>query len=111
MRHSPENLKPLLRCPVCQKRYDPRKAVLLSEDDHGMVLHAACESCGVASLVFVSTGKMGMVGFGILTDLGREEVRSFYGHDPVSVDETLAAHRFLRGYRGGIGEFLSVSDR
>ncbi len=109
MGHSPENLKPLLRCPVCQKKYDPGKAVLLSEDDRKTVFHIACESCGISSLVFVSVGKMGAVSFGVLTDLGREEVRAFYGSDPVSIDDTLAAHRFLRACRGGVKEcFPSV---
>jgi len=104
MKHSLENLKPLIRCPVCQKKYDPGKVVLLSEDDRKTVLHIACESCGISSLVFVSLGKMGAVSFGTLTDLGREEIRKFYGNDPVSIDDTLAAHRFLKGFRGGVGE-------
>lgn len=104
MGHSLENLKPLIRCPVCQKKYDPSKVVLLSEDDRKTVLHIACESCGISSLVFVSLGKMGAVSFGMLTDLGREEIRSFYGAQPVSTDEVLEVHRFLKGFRGGIKE-------
>jgi hypothetical protein len=101
MGHSLENLKPLLRCPVCQKKYDPGKVVLLSEDDRKTVLHIACESCGISSLVFVSLGKMGAASFGLLTDLSREEVRKFYGSEPVSTDDTLSAHRFLKGFHGG----------
>jgi len=104
MGHSLENLKPLLRCPVCQKKYDPGKVVLLSEDDRKTVLHIACESCGISSLIFVSVGKMGVVSFGILTDLGREEVRKFYGSEPVSTDDTLATYRFLKGFNGGARE-------
>jgi hypothetical protein len=104
MGHSLENLKPLIRCPVCQKKYDPSKVVLLSEDDRKTVLHIACESCGISSLVFVSLGKMGAVSFGMLTDLERDEVRSFYGGEPVSADDALAAHRFLKGFRGGAKE-------
>lgn len=104
MGHSLENLKPLIRCPVCQKKYDPSKVVLLAEDDRKTVLHIACESCGISSLVFVSLGKMGAVSFGVLTDLGREEVRAFYGTEPVSTDDVLEAHRFLKGFRGGAKE-------
>lgn len=104
MGHSLENLKPLIRCPVCQKKYDPSKVVLLSEDDRKTALHIACESCGISSVIHVSLGKMGAVSYGTLSDLGRDEIRSFYGKDPVSVDDTLAAHRFLRGFEGGVKE-------
>ncbi|HWQ60232.1 MAG TPA: hypothetical protein VN420_03720 [Candidatus Fimivivens sp.] len=104
MKHSLENLKPLIRCPVCQKKYDPGKVILLSEDDRKTVLHIACEACGISSLVFVSLGKMGAVSFGILTDLSREEIREYYGSEPVSIDDTLAVHRFLKGFRGGVRE-------
>ncbi len=111
MGHSLDNLKPLIRCPVCQKKYDPSKVVLLSEDDRKTVLHIACESCGISSLVFVSLGKMGAASFGILTDLGREEVRTFYGREPVSTDDTLAVHRFLKGFTGGVREFFPEKSR
>lgn len=106
MGHSLENLKPLIRCPVCQKKYDPSKVVLLSEDDRKTVLHIACESCGISSLVFVSLGKMGAVSFGMLTDLGREEVRTFYGSEPITADDALAVHRFMKGFRGGVREYF-----
>ncbi|NTW15542.1 MAG: hypothetical protein HGA38_04240 [Candidatus Moranbacteria bacterium] len=104
MAHFPENLKPLIRCPVCQKRYDPAKVVLLSEDDRKTALHIACESCGISSLVFLSLGKAGAVSFGMLTDLDRDEVRSFYGREPISADDEISAYRFFREFRGGASE-------
>lgn len=107
MEHSLENIKPLIRCPVCQKKYEPGKVVLLSEDDRKTALHLTCEACGISSLVFVSLGKMGAVSFGVLTDLEREEVKKFYGSDAVSADDALEVHRFLKDFRGGIGECLS----
>lgn len=106
MDHSLENLKPLIRCPVCQKKHEPAQALLLSEEDGKTVLHLACGDCGVSSLIFLSLGKMGAVSYGLLTDLDREEAAAFYGRDPVSADETLEAHRFLKGFRGGVGECL-----
>lgn len=107
MESSLENLKPLIRCPVCQKKYEPGKVILLSEDDRKTALHLTCESCGISSLVFISLGKMGAVSFGMLTDLEREEVKRFYGSEAVTADDALEVHRFLKDFRGGIGEYLS----
>jgi hypothetical protein len=107
MESSLENLKPLIRCPVCQKKYEPGKVILLSEDDRKTALHLTCESCGISSLVFISLGKMGAVSFGMLTDLEREEVKQFYGGDAVTADDALEVHQFLKDFRGGIGEYLS----
>ena len=102
-----ENLKPLIRCPVCQKKYEPGKVILLSEDDKKTALHLTCESCGISSLVFISLGKMGAVSFGMLTDLERDEVKRFYGNDAVTVDDALDVHRFLKDFHGDISECLS----
>lgn len=107
MDHSLENLKPLIRCPVCQKKYEPEQVLLLSEEEGKLVFHLACEDCSVSSIIFLSLGRMGAVSYGLLTDLTREEVKKFYGRAPVSVDETLEVHRFLKRFRGGIDECLS----
>ncbi len=106
MEPSLEKLKPLIRCPVCQKKYEPGKVILLSEDDRKTALHLTCDSCGISSLVFISLGKMGAVSFGMLTDLKRDEVKRFYGNEAVSADDALEVHRFLKDFRGGIGDYL-----
>lgn len=110
MEHSLENLKPLIRCPVCQKKYEPGKVVLLSEDDRKTALHLTCEACEISSLVFVSLGKMGAVSFGMLTDLERQEVKKFYGSEAVSPDDALEVHQFLKEFQGGIEECFSKPD-
>jgi hypothetical protein len=102
MEPSLEKLKPLIRCPVCQKKYEPGKVILLSEDDRKTALHLTCESCGISSLVFVSLGKMGAVSFGMLTDLdaGRSETVLRQARRSTA-DDALEVHRFLKDFRGG----------
>lgn len=106
MKPSLENMKPLIRCSVCQKKYEPGKVLLLEEDEKKTTLHLTCESCGVSSLVFVSLSQMGAVSFGILTDLDRSEAKKFYGNEAISSDDALEAHSFLKTFRGGAGEYL-----
>lgn len=102
-----ERLKPLLHCPSCQKKYDPDRVTLLSENDRRTVLHLNCKGCGASSVVFVSIGKMGAVSLGLLTDLSAAEAKRFYGREAVSQDDALMQHRFLKDFRGGAREYLS----
>jgi len=107
----PENpvdrLKPLIHCPACQRKYDPKRATLLSGDGRKTVLHLSCAGCGASSIVSVSVGKMGAVSIGFLTDLSSHEAKRFYGREAVSSDDALMLHRFLRDFHGGFGECLS----
>lgn len=106
-----ERLKPLIHCPVCQKKYDPARVTLLSEDDRNTVLHLDCRECGASSLVFVSIGAMGVVSLGMLTDLDSDEARHFHGQQPVSADDALSLHRFLSDFSGGVEECLPKGGR
>lgn len=111
MENPVERLKPLIHCPVCQKKYDPRRVTLLSEDGRKTALHLACEGCGASSLVFVSIGPMGAVSLGMLSDLESDEAKRFYGQKAVSADDALSLHRFLKDFRGGVEECLSKKKK
>ena len=107
MKPSLENLKPLIRCSVCQKKYEPGKVLLLEEEEKKTTLHLTCDACGVSSLVFVSLSQMGAVSFGILTDLDRSEAKKFYGGEAISSDDALEAHAFLKTFQGGAVDYLN----
>jgi hypothetical protein len=108
MEHSFENLKPLIRCPVCQKKYEPGKVLLLEEDEKKTTLHLTCEACHVSALIFVSLSAMGAVSFGILTDLEQSEAKRFYGSEAISSDDALSVHAFLKGFDGGLNDYLGT---
>lgn len=101
MENPADRLKPLINCPSCQKKYDPKRVLLLAEDSKKTALHLECTACGASSLVFVSLGRMGAVSLGMLTDLDREEATRFYGREAVTSDDALTMHRFLMDFRGG----------
>ncbi len=106
MKTSLENLKPLMRCSVCNHKYEPVKALVLEEQEGQTTLHLTCASCGVSTMVFVSTTQFGVVSMGILTDLEGNEVRSLFGDDAISSDQVLDMHTFLKGFSGGVKEFI-----
>jgi hypothetical protein len=106
-----ERMKPLIHCPVCQKKYDPGRVTLLAEDGRKTALHLSCDGCGAASIVFVSVGKAGAVSLGLLTDLEADEAKRFYGREAVTPDDALTLHRFFRDFRGGAERCLPKRTR
>lgn len=80
--------------------------LVLDEDEKRTTLHLACESCGAASMVFVSMGQFGVVSLGFLTDLKQSEARAVFLSDVVSVDHVIEAHQFLKHHTGGVEAFV-----
>lgn len=106
MKTSLENLKSLMRCSVCNHKYEPVKAILLEEQEGQTTFHLTCTSCKVSTVVFVSTSQLGVVSMGILTDLEGNEVRNLFGDEAISSDQVLDVHTFLKGFDGGVKEFI-----
>ena len=106
MRPQVNNLDNLAKCPICNKKYGQTKILVLEEDANKTTFHVTCESCKISSLVFVSSGKMGIVSLGMLTDLTREEARSLFKSEQVSVDNVIEVHEYLKNFKGEINEFI-----
>ncbi|OGI21357.1 MAG: hypothetical protein A2808_01690 [Candidatus Moranbacteria bacterium RIFCSPHIGHO2_01_FULL_55_24] len=76
--------------------------VVLEEDEKRTALHLSCDGCGASSLVFLSLGQLGVMSLGVPTDLEQAEARALYQGDPVSLDDVLEVHEFLKGHTGDI---------
>ncbi|MEP7162855.1 MAG: hypothetical protein ABI747_03775 [Candidatus Moraniibacteriota bacterium] len=99
-------MKPLIHCPVCNKEYRPAKMLLLDQEEKRSTLHLTCEACGASTLVYVSLSQMGAVSMGVLTDLDQSEAKILFKEEPVSSDEVLEVHEFLKQHEGGVDEFI-----
>ena len=106
MKTSLDNLKPLMRCSVCNHKYEPVKALLLEEQDEQTTFHLTCASCGVSTVVFVSTNQFGVVSMGILTDLEGNEVRNMYGHAAITSNQVLDVYAFFKETKGNVKDFI-----
>ncbi len=102
-----DNLKPLMRCSVCNQAYQPARVLVLeTEEDGRTALHLHCEDCGASSIVFINSSQWGVASVGLLTDLEADEARQFFGKDPVSADHVIEMHSFLKDFKGGVNEFI-----
>jgi transcription elongation factor Elf1 len=101
-----DNLKPLIHCPACNKEYRPAKILLLDQEEKRSTLHLTCDSCGASTLVYVSLSQYGVVSMGVLTDLDQSEAKGLFKEEPVSPDEVLEVHEFLKQHEGGVDDFI-----
>jgi DNA-directed RNA polymerase subunit RPC12/RpoP len=102
-----EQLEPLARCPVCNKKHRRGLRMLpVAEEDKRTMLHVTCEHCGGKTLVAVSVTPFGMVSLGVLTDLDQSEAKRTLSAEPVSADQVIAAHQFFKQHEGGVEELI-----
>ena|SRR3989338_1339054 len=95
------------RCALCNKPYGQTRAALVDDTPARSVFHITCAECNVATLVFVSAGQFGIVSFGILTDLHRQEARRALSSDAITTDHVLTVHTFLKTFTGGMQELVA----
>ncbi len=100
------SLKPLAKCPVCNKKYSPAVITPLAENDTRSTVHVSCPSCGVSSILFLSMNQWGVASIGILTDLDGEESKRYFGQEAVSTDFALDAYIFFKECAGRLGDIL-----
>ncbi|MCI0558206.1 MAG: hypothetical protein MN733_06900 [Nitrososphaera sp.] len=106
MKNSLENLKPLMRCSVCDKKYEPAKVLVLSSEEERTTLHLTCEHCQVSSLIFVSSNQWGVASVGVLTDLGPQDARALFGQEAISADQVIEMHAFFKHCKGDVTELI-----
>lgn len=105
MKPSVNNLENLVKCPICNKKYGQAKILVLEENNNKTTLHVTCGSCKISSLIFISSGKMGIVSLGMLTDLTTEEAREIFKGEAVSADQVIDVHEYLKNFKG-VNEFI-----
>lgn len=106
MRTSVNNLENLVKCPICNKKYGQAKVLVLEEEGNRTTFHLTCENCENSSLIFISSGKFGIVSLGMLTDLTREEAKELFKSESISPDQVIEVHEYLKDFKGGINGFI-----
>lgn len=106
MRTSVNNLENLVKCPICNKKYGQTKVLVLEEEGNRTTLHLTCGNCENSSLIFISSGKFGIVSLGMLTDLTREEAKELFRSESISPDQVIEVHEYLKDFKGGINGFI-----
>lgn len=88
------DLRVLTACPFCNTSYT-RAARVLAQKDDAHVVHIECRNCGGSIVALILPGAVGMQSVGVVTDLLRDEVATFFSALPVASDDVLNIHALL----------------
>lgn len=88
---SPEGLKLISRCPLCQARYQPFQANIVEERDDAQLVHIQCRKCKSAVVALIMQGQLGLSSVGLITDLTSDDVQVFKDADPIEEDTVFEA--------------------
>ena len=106
MKPSINNLENLVKCPICNKKYNQARILVLEEGGNRTTIHVTCGSCEISSLVFISSGKMGIISLGMLTDLTTEEAKILFKNEAISTDQVIEVHEYFKDFQGEINDFI-----
>lgn len=94
-------------CPVCGRSLKGCDVQVLSHEDERFHLQVTCAQCQVTFIVVLA------IAGGAVEDIEAEEaavVAVTEEAEPISVDEILDLHLFLKGYQGTLKELIQQPD-
>ena len=94
-----------LRCPMCDQRYTTDDILLIEHRDELWCMAIACPECETRALVFALV-RSDEAQVEPVTDLTAEELASFAHREPITTDDVLDFHDYLRDYGGDMAELL-----
>ena len=94
-----------VRCGVCGEHYGGQNVKVLGHRDALWFLSVFCPACGGQGLVAAAIKERELPR--PITDLSETEQARFRNFGPVSADELLDIHAFLRDFEGGVSRLFS----
>lgn len=97
----------ILRCPICNQKYDLGKIDLL-ESDHGeegdthLLIHSDCNRCKSSVMFNIDINGPEVYSVGMITDLTSKDSAKFSKYQPLNIDDCIAIHRGLKNFQGDL---------
>jgi hypothetical protein len=92
----------MLHCPQCGNLYNNSEVGVLQESDMAVLATITCAKCHYQSVVTLSLG--GGMPMNTPSDLKSTEVNRFLQEEPISTDDLLDIHQYLKKTRGNFNE-------
>jgi uncharacterized protein (DUF983 family) len=98
-------LSQILRCPVCGQRYDLEKTRVIEGEDKptiggSLLVHTDCDKCKSSVMFSIAIDGPEIFTVATVTDLTSQDTMKFKDQEPITSDEVLATHEFLRTFDG-----------
>lgn len=96
----------MLHCPQCGNLYTNSEVGVLQESDMAILATITCAKCHYQSVVTLSLGSSSAPGN--FSDLKPAEAGKFLNLDPISSDDLLDVHQYLKKTKGNFHEDFKV---
>lgn len=93
---SPEGLKLISKCPLCQEQYQPFQASIVEEKEDAQLVHIECRKCQSSIVALIINGQLGLTSVGLITDLTSIDVEIFKDAQPIDEDAVFNAYQEFR---------------
>jgi len=96
----------MLKCPVCGEKYTAEQTKVIDAGEQSMeprkniLAHADCQRCKSSVVFSIAVDGPEIFSVGMVTDLTSQDTSKFKNTSPISADEVLATHEFLKGFDG-----------
>jgi hypothetical protein len=96
----------ILKCPVCGQRYSPEQTKIIDTGEEkplngrSLLVHTDCDRCKSSVVFSIAIDGPEIFSIGMVTDLTSQDTSKFKNAQPITSDEVLATHEFLRVFDG-----------
>lgn len=95
-----------LHCPQCGNTYDNGDIGVLRETDNNILATITCSKCQHQSVVTMALGQMQSAG--LSSDLKAPELTRLLDQDPITTDDLLDIHTYLKKTKGDFAKDLAT---
>jgi len=102
----------ILRCPVCGQKYNAEATRIIDSGEEkpingrSLLVHTDCERCKSSVVFSIAIDGPEIFSIGMVTDLTSQDTNKFKNSTPLTPDDVLATHEFLRTFDGNFKEAL-----
>jgi|SRR5579872_289268 len=100
----------VLKCPVCGYRYNLERTKIIDtkqlENQANLLIHSDCSQCKSSVVFSISIQGPDIFSIGMITDLTSNDTKKFSDANPISTNDVLDIHNFLRKFDGDLVKAL-----
>ncbi len=101
-----EWLSSVLKCPVCSFKYNLERTKIIDtrrDDETGeahLLVHSDCSQCKSSVMFSISITGPDIFTMSVVTDLTRNDTKKFQDAEPLTADDILGMHNFVKKFNG-----------
>jgi hypothetical protein len=95
-------------CPVCGRSLKGCDVQVLSHEEERFHLQVTCAQCQVTFIVVLAIA--GGAVEGIQTEIPEREVEPVVAAEPITVDEIIDVHLYLKNFQGTLADLIQQPD-